>query len=93
MRTTRLEGLNRIDGDETIDSYETLMLDLMSGNQSRFLHIDEVKAAWSLVDPVIVEWVKDKNKVHQYPSGSGDPIESKIIFENPDQFWRKSINN
>lgn len=94
MRTTNLEGLNRIAGDETIDSYETLMLDLMSGNQSRFLHINEVKAAWSLVDPVIVQWMGDnKKKIHQYESGSGDPVESKIIFENPKQFWRKSLNN
>ena len=32
----------------------------VEGNQSRFLHIDEVKAAWKLVDPIIDYWRKDK---------------------------------
>ena len=93
LRPTKLEGLNRIDGDESIDAYETLMLDLISGNQSRFLHIDEVKAQWKFVDPIIDYWKKNKVKLNQYNSGSSDPESSKIIFEDPKQFWRKSIDN
>ena len=81
--------LNRIKEDESIDAYETLMLDLIEGNQSRFLHIDEVKAAWSLIDPIIEYWSNKKVKVHQYPAGSSDPQESKVIFENSNQFWRE----
>ena len=88
LRSTNLEGLNRIDGDESIDAYETLMLDLISGNQSRFLHIDEVKAQWKFVDPIIDFWTKNKVKLDQYNSGSSDPDSSKIIFEDPSQFWR-----
>ena len=88
LRTTNLSGLNRIDGDESIDAYETLMLDLISGNQSRFLHIDEVKAQWKFVDPIIDYWAKNKVKLNQYNSGSSDPEASKIIFEDPSQFWR-----
>jgi len=68
------------------------MLDLMAGNQSRFLHINEVKAQWKLVDPIIETWMKDKTQLVQYIAGSSDPVESKIIFENESQFWRKSIH-
>ncbi|MFL2980914.1 MAG: glucose-6-phosphate dehydrogenase [Methylophilaceae bacterium] len=89
LRTTKLEGMNRLDQDEKIDAYETLMLDLLEGNQSRFLHIDEVKAAWSLIDPIIKYWSENKEKVHQYTAGTSDPKESEIIFENKDQFWRE----
>jgi len=92
FRVSNLEANNRIAGDESIDAYETLMLDLMAGNQSRFLHINEVKAQWKLVDPIIETWMKDKTKPVQYIAGSSDPIESKIIFENESQFWRKSIH-
>ena len=88
LRLTKLEGSNRIDGDESIDAYETLMLDLLNGNQSRFLHIDEVKAQWSFVDPIINYWTQNKEKLHQYISGSADPESSKVIFEDPSQFWR-----
>ncbi|MDC0552669.1 glucose-6-phosphate dehydrogenase [Methylophilaceae bacterium] len=88
LRLTKLEGSNRIDGDESIDAYEILMLDLLNGNQSRFLHIDEVKAQWSFVDPIINYWAQNKEKLHQYISGSADPKSSKVIFEDPSQFWR-----
>ncbi len=88
-RQTSLKGNNRIEGDETIDAYETLMLDLLSGDQSKFLHIDEVKAAWKLVDPIINYWVNDKTRPTQYKPGEFDPEESKIIFENDDQFWKR----
>ena len=89
LRSTKLEGMNRFDQDEKIDAYETLMLDLLEGNQSRFLHIDEVKAAWSLIDPIIENWTKNKEKIHQYTAGTSDPKESQVIFENQNQFWRE----
>jgi len=89
LRATRLEGINRLDQDEKIDAYETLMLDLLEGNQSRFLHIDEVKAAWSLIDPIIEHWSNNNEKVHQYTAGTSDPKESEVIFENQSQFWRR----
>lgn len=88
-RQTTLKGNNRVQGDETIDAYETLMLDLLSGDQSKFLHIDEVKAAWKLVDPIIEYWSNDKSKPIQYKPGEFDPKESKIIFEDKNQFWKK----
>ena len=91
LRTTKLEGMNRLDHDEKIDAYETLMLDLLEGNQSRFLHIDEVKAAWSLIDPIIENWKKNKEKIHQYTAGTSDPKESEVIFENKNQFWKEEI--
>jgi glucose-6-phosphate 1-dehydrogenase len=89
LRSTKLEGMNRLDKDEKIDAYETLMLDLLEGNQSRFLHIDEVKAAWTLIDPIIENWINNKEKIHQYTAGTIDPKESEIIFENQSQFWRE----
>ena len=64
------------------------MLDLMSGNQSKFLHIDEVEAQWRFIDPIIQYWSKNQGKVNQYPAGEKDPDSSKVIFEEPNQFWR-----
>ena len=90
-RTIELDGANRQPGDETIDAYEALLLNLMEGDNSQYLHISEVEAQWRLVDPVIEAWTKDKQPVHQYPAGSRDPAASKIIFEREDQFWRYSI--
>ncbi|ROH85302.1 glucose-6-phosphate dehydrogenase [Pseudomethylobacillus aquaticus] len=90
-RTIQLDAANRQDGDESIDAYEALLLNLMEGDNSLYLHISEVEAQWRLVDPVIEAWAKDRQPVHQYPAGSRDPEASKVIFEHEDQFWRYSI--
>lgn len=90
-RTIELDAANRQDGDETVDAYEALLLNLMEGDNSQYLHISEVEAQWRLVDPVIEAWAKDRKPVHQYPAGSRDPEASKVIFESEDQFWRYSI--
>jgi glucose-6-phosphate 1-dehydrogenase len=90
-RTMSLDGAQRQQGDETIDSYETLMLNLMEGDPSQYLHISEVEAQWRLVDQIVNAWAKDKTPLHQYRAGDRDPEASSIIFEAEDQFWRYSI--
>lgn len=90
-RTMGLDLGQRVQGDESIDSYETLLLNLMEGDASNFLHISEVEAQWKLVDPIVKAWAEDKGPVHQYIAGNRDPKESGVIFESEDQFWRYSI--
>jgi glucose-6-phosphate 1-dehydrogenase len=90
-RTLSIDAPQRQQGDETIDSYETLMLNLMEGDPSQYLHISEVEAQWRLVDPIVKAWAEDKTPLHQYTAGNRDPKESGVIFESQDQFWRYSI--
>lgn len=90
-RSIQLDAANRQHDDETIDAYEALLLNLMEGDNSLYLHISEVEAQWRLVDPVIAAWARNRKPVHQYPAGSRDPQASKVIFEHQDQFWRYSI--
>ncbi len=90
-RTMSMDLAQRIEGDESIDSYETLLLNLMEGDASRFLHINEVEAQWKLVDPIVKAWAEDKGPVHQYTAGERDPEASNVIFESESQFWRYSI--
>ncbi|HSR01944.1 MAG TPA: glucose-6-phosphate dehydrogenase, partial [Methylophilaceae bacterium] len=90
-RSTSLDGALRLAQDDSVDSYETLLLNLVEGDPSQFLHIDEVKAQWKLIDPIVKSWAQDASPVHQYAAGSRDPKESSIIFESEDQFWRYSI--
>ncbi len=90
-RTIQLDAANRLPEDDTVDAYEALLLNLMQGDNSNYLHISEAEAQWRLVDPVVKAWAADKSTVHQYPAGSRDPEASKVIFEAEDQFWRYSI--
>ncbi len=90
-RTLSIDGPQRQTGDESIDSYESLLLNLMEGDPSLYLHISEVEAQWRLIDPIVKAWAEDKSPVHQYQAGNRDPEESSVIFESEDQFWRYSI--
>lgn len=90
-RTIQLDAANRLPEDDSVDAYEALLLNLMQGDNSNYLHISEAEAQWRLVDPVVKAWAEDKKPVHQYPAGSRDPEASKVIFEAEDQFWRYSI--
>ena len=90
-RTIQLDAANRLAEDDSVDAYEALLLNLMQGDNSNYLHISEAEAQWRLVDPVVKAWAADKKPIHQYPAGSRDPEASKVIFESEDQFWRYSI--
>ena len=90
-RTIQLDAANRLAEDDSVDAYEALLLNLMQGDNSNYLHISEAEAQWRLVDPVVKAWAADKTPVHQYPAGSRDPEASRVIFEAEDQFWRYSI--
>ena len=72
-RTLSIDAPQRQTGDESIDSYETLMLNLMEGDPSQYLHISEVEAQWKLVDPIVKAWAADKTPLHQYRAGNRDP--------------------
>lgn len=90
-RSISMDGALRQATDDSVDSYETLLLNLMEGDPSLFLHIDEVQAQWRLIDPIVKSWATDPSPVHQYAAGSRDPKECGVIFESEDQFWRYSI--
>jgi glucose-6-phosphate 1-dehydrogenase len=51
------------------DAYETLLLDVMSGDQTLFVHADEVEAAWRLYDPLL----EHRPAPLPYPAGSWGP--------------------
>lgn len=90
-RSIELDADNRQPEDDSVDAYEALLLNVMQGDNSNYLHISEAKAQWRLVDPVVKAWAEDRKPVHQYPAGSTDPEASNVIFESEDQFWRYSI--
>jgi glucose-6-phosphate 1-dehydrogenase len=61
--------------------YETLLLDLMQGDQTLFVHADEAEASWRLYAPLLGKrW-----PVHLYPAGSAGPVAVKRLLQPPDQ--------
>jgi glucose-6-phosphate 1-dehydrogenase len=90
-RTMSLDATYRKENDEDYDAYEGLLLDVMLGDHSLFLRIDEVEAAWRVVDPVLKVWAMERDFINTYPSGSWGPRGTYRLFDRDDQFWRHSL--
>jgi len=75
-----------------LEAYETLLLDVVEGDQSLFLRYDEIEWAWRVVDPILRVWATDRDYIHTYPAGTWGPIETRQLFEKEDQYWRHSLN-
>ena len=91
-RNISLDATCHQGGDKEYDAYEGLLLDVMEGDHSLFLRIDEVEAAWRVVDPILKVWSMERDFINTYPSGSWGPRGTYRLFDRDDQFWRHSLN-
>ncbi len=91
-RAISLDATYRKDSDEDFDAYAGLLLDVMQGDPSLFLRIDEVEAAWRVVDPILKVWAMERDFINTYPAGSWGPRGTYRLFDRDDQFWRHSLN-
>ena len=75
--------------DETFgalpDAYETLIEDIVLGDQTLFVRSDEVEAAWSLYQPIL-----DNPPIpEQYAAGTwGPPGSAKLPLGTGDRWWQ-----
>lgn len=56
---------------ECPETYETLLLDTITGDQTLFMRADQVEAAWELIMPVLSFWENNKSlNFPNYPANS-----------------------
>ncbi len=91
-RTISLDATYRQGEEVDYDAYEELLLDVMQGDHSLFLRMDEVEAAWRVVDPVIKVWSMEREFINGYQAGSWGPRGTYRLFSREDQFWRHSLD-
>ena len=58
------------------DAYETLILEILVGDQTHFVHADWVEASWRIYTPLLQSPIP----VHPYPAGSWGPEEADRFF-------------
>lgn len=70
---------------EPPEAYETLLEDIVSGDQSLFIREDESELAWEIVQPVMERW-KEKEPFIYEPGGWG-PKEAHELIERDGRRW------
>lgn len=77
--------------EETLDAYETLLLDVIEGDRTLFIRFDEVEWAWRVVDPILKNWAVEREYIPTYPAGSWGPSDANRLFDSDDQAWRNEL--
>ena len=58
---------------DCLPEHSLLILEAIHGTRQWFLHFDEVKTAWRLIDPVQKHLDSDATPLHSYPTGTAGP--------------------
>jgi glucose-6-phosphate 1-dehydrogenase len=68
--------------------YETLLYDVMIGDQTLFMRADMVEQAWRVVQPVLDTWAAEAAQLPIYPSGGAGPDEADALLQRDGRRWR-----
>ncbi len=68
-------------------AYKRLFLDAVDGNQTLFIHKNEVEAAWAWIDPIVEHWKENENNMHNYQVGTSGPDAANRLIEKDGRHW------
>ncbi len=70
------------------EGYETLLLDVMQGDQTLFMRADQVEAAWEIVMPALNAWQKSGNAdFPNYNAGDNGPEAGENLIAKDGYSW------
>ena len=69
--------------------YETLIYDVMMGDQTLFMRADMVEEAWRIVQPVLDDWASKAPDFPDYSAGSNGPgAADELLTRDGGRAWR-----
>lgn len=75
-------------GDRTAPAYERLLLDALLGDQTLFLHADEIEASWRFADAYRAAWDSPAApRPATYAAGSWGPAAADELFNGCEGGW------
>jgi glucose-6-phosphate 1-dehydrogenase len=72
----------------TPPAYQTLLLDIMIGDQTLFTRSDEVESSWRIIDPLLKYLERRRREIPKYPAGSWGPPEAEELLRGAHSRWR-----
>ena len=70
------------------EAYETLLRDVIVGDQTLFMRRDTVEAAWQFVQNILDVWSGSASVPYAYAAGSWGPTEAAIMIAQDHRAWR-----
>lgn len=70
------------------EAYETLLLDVMLGDQTLFMRRDQTETAWKIIDPITDVWdATSPPDFPNYPAGSMGPEDAQALVARDGHTW------
>jgi glucose-6-phosphate 1-dehydrogenase len=70
------------------EAYETLLRDVVAGDQTLFMRRDTVEAAWRFIQNILDSWGVSGSEPFFYPAGSSGPTEAAVMIARDGRTWR-----
>ncbi|MEH6551498.1 MAG: glucose-6-phosphate dehydrogenase [Pseudomonadales bacterium] len=68
-------------------AYQRLILDVVAGDSTLFIHRDEVEEAWRWINPIQDAWKTLDSVTHLYASGSWGPQKADFMLHQDGRSW------
>jgi glucose-6-phosphate 1-dehydrogenase len=56
--------------EEAVEAHGALMINVLNGDQSRFIRDDEAEESWRVVQPFLDAWREERTPLNEYPAGT-----------------------
>ncbi|MCG8459385.1 MAG: glucose-6-phosphate dehydrogenase [Holophagales bacterium] len=72
-------------------AYERLLMDVIRGNATLFMHRQEVEEAWRWGEPILHGWEQLSDRPRIYSAGSWGPAESIALVVRDERVWLEHL--
>jgi glucose-6-phosphate 1-dehydrogenase len=89
-RTLNLDFFDSSGESRIADAYETLLLEVIKGDQWLFVSRDEVENSWQWCDTLLDAWHNKGISTKPYGAGTWGPSKSEMLIEKDGRSWREA---
>lgn len=79
--------LKATSGGRAPGAYERLLMDVLRGITTLFMHREEVEQAWRWIEPIRRVWDESAERPRSYPAGSWGPEEAIALILRDGRSW------
>ena len=89
-RTLNLDFFDSSGESRIADAYETLLLEVIKGDQWLFVSRDEVEGSWEWCDTLLEAWEEQGISTKPYGAGTWGPSKSDMMIEKDGRSWHEA---
>lgn len=72
-----------------LTGYETLLYDMMIGDQTLFQSADGIEVGWAAVQPILDAWSRERGRPQEYRAGSEGPAKAEALLARDGRAWHE----